>query len=234
MSALLLGGPYARADVTLVFAGGALVSRPYVELTLDMMRAFGEVALDRADGAGVQVDARTTPIRGGATRSSPTPRPPPTLSAPPPSPGAACASKASPQTRMQADFALLAILERMGCSVTRGRRTSSRYVGSAASLRGVDVDMNDLPDAVLALAVVAAFAAGETHIRNVANLRIKETDRLAALETELCKLGAECPRRRGLTAHRARPAASGRDRHVRRPPHGHGLRTGRACAYPAL
>jgi len=54
----------------------------------------------------------------------------------------------------------------------------------------VDIDMNDLPDATLALAVVALFAEGRTHIRNVANLRIKETDRLAALETELRKLGA--------------------------------------------
>ena len=51
--------------------------------------------------------------------------------------------------------------------------------------------MNDLPDAVLALAVVALFAEGTTHIRNVANLRIKETDRLAALECELRKLGAD-------------------------------------------
>ena len=51
--------------------------------------------------------------------------------------------------------------------------------------------MNDFPDAVLALAVVALFADGETRIRNVANLRIKETDRLAALETELRRLGAD-------------------------------------------
>ena len=57
-------------------------------------------------------------------------------------------------------------------------------------LRGIDVDMNTLPDAVLALAVVALFADSPTRIRNVANLRIKETDRLAALETELRKLGA--------------------------------------------
>jgi 3-phosphoshikimate 1-carboxyvinyltransferase len=59
------------------------------------------------------------------------------------------------------------------------------------ALRGVDVDMNALPDAALALAVVALFASGPTVIRNVANLRIKETDRLAALEAELRKLGAQ-------------------------------------------
>jgi 3-phosphoshikimate 1-carboxyvinyltransferase len=54
----------------------------------------------------------------------------------------------------------------------------------------VDVDMNAMPDAALALAVVALFADGKSVIRNVANLRIKETDRLAALERELRKLGA--------------------------------------------
>jgi 3-phosphoshikimate 1-carboxyvinyltransferase len=57
------------------------------------------------------------------------------------------------------------------------------------SLKGVDVDMNDMPDAVLGLAVTAVFASGPTHLRNIANLRIKETDRLSALETELRKLG---------------------------------------------
>ena len=51
--------------------------------------------------------------------------------------------------------------------------------------------MNDLPDAALAIAVVALFAAGETHLRNIANLRLKETNRLLALETELRKLGAQ-------------------------------------------
>ena len=57
------------------------------------------------------------------------------------------------------------------------------------ALRGVEADMNAMPDAALALAVVALFAEGSTTIRNIANLRIKETDRLAALETQLRRLG---------------------------------------------
>ena len=57
------------------------------------------------------------------------------------------------------------------------------------ALRGVEIDGNAIPDAALALAVVALFAEGPTTIRNIANLRIKETDRLMALETELRKLG---------------------------------------------
>ena len=62
--------------------------------------------------------------------------------------------------------------------------------GPDGPLRAVDGDLNEFPDAVLALAVTALFAQGTTRIRNVWNLRIKETDRLAALETELRKLGA--------------------------------------------
>jgi len=94
-----------------------------------------------------------------------------------------------PATSIQADLALLGVLERMGCRVERGA-DFTLLEAPDEGLSGVDVDMNDAPDAVLALAVVALFARGETRIRNVANLRIKETDRLAALETELQKLGA--------------------------------------------
>jgi 3-phosphoshikimate 1-carboxyvinyltransferase len=78
----------------------------------------------------------------------------------------------------------------MGCQVIRhADRVEVR--GPNGPLRSLDeVDMNAFPDAVLAYAVVALFADGPTRIKNVWNLRIKETDRLAALETELRKLGA--------------------------------------------
>ncbi len=76
----------------------------------------------------------------------------------------------------------------MGCTVERGERELT--VRGGAKLRGIRVDANPWPDAALALAVVALFAEGATEIVNVANLRIKETDRLAALERELTKLGA--------------------------------------------
>jgi 3-phosphoshikimate 1-carboxyvinyltransferase len=90
----------------------------------------------------------------------------------------------------QADMAVLDVLEHMGCVVER----ALNHVTVAApgrALRAVDVDMNRMPDAVLGVAVAALFCDGTTHIRNVGNLRIKESDRLAALETELRKLGAD-------------------------------------------
>jgi 3-phosphoshikimate 1-carboxyvinyltransferase len=187
VSAVLLAAPYAKSDVELELTGGVLVSRPYVELTLQLMDAFGAQtrwsAPDRLRvAAGRPYRARDYAIEADASSAA----------------YAFCAAAiaggrvrvdGAPRDSLQADFRLLGILEQMGCRVRRDVE-SVELTGPDGPLRGVDVDMNDLPDAVLALAVVALFADGPTHIRNVANLRIKESDRLAALETELCRLGA--------------------------------------------
>jgi 3-phosphoshikimate 1-carboxyvinyltransferase len=83
------------------------------------------------------------------------------------------------------------VLERMGCRVGRAAgRTTVTGPPEGAPLRGIDIDLNDMPDTVQTLAVVALFADGPTTVRNVANLRVKETDRIAALAGELRKLGA--------------------------------------------
>jgi 3-phosphoshikimate 1-carboxyvinyltransferase len=79
------------------------------------------------------------------------------------------------------------VLEDMGCEVTRGE---SGVTVHGRRLRGIDVDMNDISDTVMTLAAVACFADGPTTIRNVAHIRHKETDRLAALATELRRIGA--------------------------------------------
>jgi 3-phosphoshikimate 1-carboxyvinyltransferase len=187
VSALLLAAPCARSDVTLHLEGGALVSRPYVELTLEVMRAFGAEA-GWEGPAGLRVAAahryraRDYAIEPDASAAA--------------YPFCAAAIAGGrvrvlgiPRRSAQPDLALLDLLARMGCEVERGEGWAE-VRGPARGLRGIDADLNDLPDAVLALAVVALFAEGPTHIRNVANLRIKESDRLAALETELRKLGA--------------------------------------------
>jgi 3-phosphoshikimate 1-carboxyvinyltransferase len=62
---------------------------------------------------------------------------------------------------------------------------------SRGELRGLDLDLNHIPDAAMTVAVTALFAQGKTIIRNVANWRVKETDRLAAMAAELRKVGAE-------------------------------------------
>jgi 3-phosphoshikimate 1-carboxyvinyltransferase len=89
---------------------------------------------------------------------------------------------------LQGDVRFVELLRQMGC-----RRVPSA-IGlnlEGGPLRGIDADMNDISDTVMTLAAVACFAKGPTTIRNVAHIRHKETDRLAALATELCRVGAE-------------------------------------------
>src|SRR5206468_10779272 len=81
-----------------------------------------------------------------------------------------------------------ALLREMDCAVDY---RSDRITVTGSSLHGIDVDMNAISDTVMTLAAVACFAEGPTTIRNVAHIRHKETDRLAALATELRRLGAE-------------------------------------------
>ena len=189
VSAILLAAPFAERDVELRFRHGTLVSRPYVDVTLQVMAAFGAAAHWLPEGAGVHVRAgRRYAARHYAIE-------PDASSAVYPLCAAAIRGGRArvvgiPPDSRQSDLALLPILERMGCSVVRG----DAFVELIAPEDGLaslgSVDMNDLPDAVMAYAVVALFARGPTRIENIGNLRIKETDRLQALETELGRLGA--------------------------------------------
>lgn len=184
LSALLLVAPLASDEVE-VAARGELVSEPYVATTLEVMEAFGAgVAAGRrtwrtrpegyvAGEFEVEVDASAAAYPLVATAIV----------------GGTVAVEGLGAGSTQADVHLVAVLEKMGCEVGREPR---RLVLSRDStpLRAVDVDMNRAPDAALALAVACVFADGPSRIRNVGNLRIKETDRLAALESELRRVGA--------------------------------------------
>ena len=189
VSAILLAAPFATTDVELCFRDRVLVSRPYVDLTLQVMDAFGADArwLDATAGlrvrAGRRYVARHYSIEPDASSAA--------------YPWCAAAIAGGrvrvvgiPPDSRQSDVALLDLLERMGCTVVRGD-AFVEVTGASEGLHSLGtVDMNDLPDAVMAYAVVALFADGPTRIENVGNLRIKETDRLQALETELSRLGA--------------------------------------------
>ena len=87
----------------------------------------------------------------------------------------------------QGEIQFANILGQMGCSVTWG---DDSVTVEGGTLHGVDVDMNDCPDSVQTLACTALFAKGRTRVRNVRNLRVKETDRIAAIAKECTKLGA--------------------------------------------
>ncbi len=208
VSAVIQAAPYAERDVVLSFAEDTIVSRPYIDLTIAVMREFGAEVEWRRDAPGSphlgQRPGQRPGERPGERLHVKAGRPyqardfriePDASSAAYPFCAAAIAGgrvsvSGIPERSLQADFQILDLLERMGCRIERKDDTVT-VVGSGSPLRSLgEIDMNAFPDAVLAYAVVALFADGPTTIRNVANLRIKETDRLAALETELRKLGA--------------------------------------------
>ena len=89
---------------------------------------------------------------------------------------------------VQGDTRFADVLEKMGARITWG---DDFIECSRGELRGIDMDMNHIPDAAMTIATAALFAEGPTTIRNIYNWRVKETDRLAAMATELRKVGAE-------------------------------------------
>ena len=188
VSAVLLAAPYAREDVVLDPIDGMLVSTPYVDLTLQVMGAFGADAAWIPHGSlrvakGHPYAARNFAIEPDASAAAY-----PFCAAA--IAGGSVRVEGVRSDSLQADWKLLDVLAEMGCTVERDATSVTVRRPEGAPLSGLEVDMNEFPDAVLALAVVALFAQGPTRIENVANLRIKETDRLAALERELGKLGA--------------------------------------------
>jgi 3-phosphoshikimate 1-carboxyvinyltransferase len=184
LSALLMVAPLAEGDVEIVAT--QITSRPYVDLTLAVMNAFGIAVELRGDDTfripgGQRYRGRGFAIEPDATAATYF------FAAAAVTGGRIRVEGLSPASA-QSDVRFVEVLERMGCGVERGPNWIS--VRGPRYLHGVDVDLNALPDSALTLAVVALFARGRTSIRNVANLRLKETDRMAALKAELEKLGA--------------------------------------------
>jgi 3-phosphoshikimate 1-carboxyvinyltransferase len=186
VSAVLLAAPYAREDVTLSLAGGRLVSRPFVDMTLQVMQAFGAEAGWTEAGelsvrAGTPYGGRHYQIEADAQAAV-------YAFAGAAIAGGAVVVEGIPPDSQQADLDILDALASMGCSV---RREADRIElrATRGSLEGIRWNGNAAPDAMLALAVVALFARGPTEIHDIAHMRIKETDRLAALETEIRRLG---------------------------------------------
>lgn len=91
----------------------------------------------------------------------------------------------------QGDVKFADIMERMGCKVVRNKDEKWIEVTGPKELNAIDVDMNDTPDSVQTLAVVAAYAKGTTHISGLHHLKVKETDRIEAPKNELLKMGVE-------------------------------------------
>ena len=186
LSSLLLVAPYADTPAELAVRG-AILSQPYVRMTLAVMDAFG-IQVEAAPALNAfriprgSYQARTYAIEGDASSAS-------YFWAAAAVSGGRVTVTNVPRPSLQGDTNLLACLERMGCRIDSS--ASGITVTGPGQLRGIEVDMGDMPDVAPTLAVVAAFAEGTTVIDNIAHLRIKECDRLSAVVCELRKLGVE-------------------------------------------
>ena len=186
LSGLLMAAPYAERPVELAVEG-PLVSQPYVRMTLNVMKAFG-VDVDATDLArlvvprGARYHGREYAVEPDASAAS-------YFWAAAAIVGGQVTVTGLSRDSLQGDVAFVDLLARMGCQVIDAGEAIT--VRGGGPLHGVEVDMNAISDTVQTLAAVALFADGPTTITGVAHIRHKETDRIAALATELRKLGAE-------------------------------------------
>lgn len=186
LTSLLIALPLASGDSEIEVIGEQ-VSKPYLDITLDIMARFGVKAhhdnhqrfyipgnqqytspgkyMVEGDASSASYFLAAAAISGGTVRVH----------------GIGTDS-------VQGDTQFVDVLEAMGASVTR----SSEWIEvTGKELHGIDMDLNHIPDAAMTVATAALFAKGPTRIRNIYNWRVKETDRMHAMSTELRKLGAE-------------------------------------------
>jgi 3-phosphoshikimate 1-carboxyvinyltransferase len=191
VTALLIALPLAGGGTITI--EGDLVSKPYVEITLNLMRRFG-VAATRAGWSSFTVppgpyrSPGEIHVEGDASSASYF------LAA-----GAISGMRNGGAVRVegigrgsiQGDVRFTEVLEAMGATVRLGDSWIEAGAGKGSKLLALDADLNHIPDAAMTAAMLALFADGPSTIRNIGNWRVKETDRLASMATELRKLGAE-------------------------------------------
>ena len=191
LSAILMVAPYARAGVR-VELGADQTSWPYVAMTLSLMARFGitpELVLDSATGHPTTIvvprgtyGPTAYAVEPDASSASYF------LAAAAINPGAKVTVEGLGAASLQGDVKVAGVLQRMGADVVLGRDVIT--VTGPPTLTGIDVDLAGMPDMAQTLAVVSAFAVGRSTLRGLHTLRVKETDRIAALSHELRKLGA--------------------------------------------
>ncbi len=189
ITALLMVGPACRDGLTIQF-DGPVTSRPYVEMTLGVMKQFGVTAQVESSFTCITIpnghyDAQDYTVEPDASSATYF------LAAAAIRPDSQCTIEGLGRRSLQGDVEFADVLHQMGAGLVFGADFITVMAPEApAKLKGIDVDLNHMPDAALTLAAMGLFCDGTTTIRNVGNLRVKETDRLAALQTELTKLGA--------------------------------------------
>ncbi|HYE20774.1 MAG TPA: 3-phosphoshikimate 1-carboxyvinyltransferase, partial [Tepidisphaeraceae bacterium] len=191
LSAVLMAAPYARLEVSVDLVGQQ-TSWPYVAMTMRLMDVFGltpelerdydtgepkQIVIPRGRYHGTEYDVE--PDASNASYF---------LAAAAVHPGASVTVAGLGKDSLQGDVGFADVLHRMGAGLDFKR--DSITITGPYQLEGVDVDLLAMPDMAQTLAVTALFATGPTHIRGLHTLKVKETDRIEALATELRKLGA--------------------------------------------
>ncbi len=186
LTALLLAAPMATQDSVITIIGD-LVSKPYIDITLKMMECFGITVANHEyqqfiiKGSQTYTSPGTFLVEGDASSAS-------YFLAAAAIKGGRVRVNGIGRASLQGDVLFAEVLEKMGAKIT----WANDYIeASRGELTAVDLDMNHIPDAAMTIATTALFATGTTAIRNVYNWRVKETDRLSAMATELQKVGAE-------------------------------------------
>jgi len=185
LTALLIACPLANQNLT-IEVDGDLISKPYIDITLKLLERFG-IHYKNSNWQSFKLNNNSSykssgeiSVEGDASSASYF--------------FAAAAILGSIEvsginrTSIQGDLNFLKVIENMGASIEYFE--SSVKVTHKDKLKGLDIDCKEIPDAAMTLAVMAIFAKGKTVLRNIGSWKVKETDRIHAMETELKKLGA--------------------------------------------
>lgn len=187
LTALLMAAPLLNQELSINVAGD-LVSKPYIDITLDVMAKFG-VSVENNGYQSFLIPAgqsykapKTIQVEGDASSAS-------YFLAAGAIGGGPVRVHGTGTASVQGDAKFAEVLEAMGAEVTWSENWIE--VENSGPLSAVDMDMNHIPDAAMTIGTTALFASGTTTIKNIYNWRVKETDRIVAMATELRKLGAQ-------------------------------------------
>ncbi len=188
LTALLMAAPLmAREKALMIDVVGELISKPYIEITLNLMQRFG-VTVERAGWSAFTISPGqhyrspgTMYVEGDASSAS-------YFLAAGAIAGGPVRVEGVGKSSIQGDVRFVEALQQMGATITMGENWIE--ASSAGILKAIDADFNHIPDAAMTIAVAALYADGTSTLRNIASWRVKETDRLSAMATELRKLGA--------------------------------------------
>lgn len=188
LTALLMAAPLmARDQAVTIDVMGELISKPYIEITLNLMRRFGVTVLRNGwqsftiQSGQTYVSPGSIHVEGDASSAS-------YFLAAGAIAGGPVRVEGIGRDSIQGDVRFVEALEKMGAAITMGDNWIEAK--SNGVLKAIDADFNHIPDAAMTIAVAALYAEGPSTLRNIGSWRVKETDRIAAMAAELRKLGA--------------------------------------------